>query len=323
MTRNPCIPLAAVIAVAALTGCGGPVQPSPRTSTPALPGVIDPDVGGRIAFVQPRSSVPFATLVLIVRPDGSGRTALSVGNLSAAAPAWSPDGTSMAFQGRSRRSGTGIYTTGVAGAEPPRRLSRPKWDTAPDWSPDGEQIAFTRGRSVRSEIWVMNADGSHPVRLTHNRAVDQEPDWSPDGKRIAFTSGRDGNFEIYVMNADGSHPVRLTHTRPHTPDVTPAWSPDGRRIAWSSDVSGDPEIWVMDADGSGRAQLTHSPGLDAGPTWSPDGAWLAFASARGGDTQIWAMAADGSDPARLTSADNPPSFAPAWSARGGPAPPSL
>jgi len=308
MILGPRIPLAVLLAAAALPGCSRSPEPSPRSSAQA-----PVDGGGRIAFVQPRVGVPMATRILMIAPDGSELAPLDLGNLSASAPAFSPDGGALAFQVRERPAESDIYTADIARDEPSRVTTDPGEHTTPDWSPNGRKIAYTSTVTGDSEIWAVNADGSDPVQLTHNRSIDVGPDWSPDGRRIVFTSGRDDNFEIYVMRADGSHSVRLTHNSRGVPDQTPAWSPDGRHIAWSSAATGDLEIWVMDADGSDKVQLTHSRGVDSGPSWSPDGRRIAFSSDRSGDVQLWTMSADGSNSAQLTPADSPPSFAPAWS----------
>ena len=84
-------------------------------------------------------------------------------------------------------------------------------NTTPAWSPDGQKIAFSSGRDLNDEIYVMNADGSAQTRLTDDWKADAAPTWSADGRKIAFTSNRDLNMEIYVIEADGSHVACVTN----------------------------------------------------------------------------------------------------------------
>jgi len=199
-------------------------------------------------------------------------------NHGASGPAWSPDGTRIAFSSY-RDADAEIYAIDADGSDVERMTNNSVWDVEPAWSPDGARIAFS---SSRNGIYVMDADGSGVKRLTNNGSY---PAWSPDGARIAFVSDRaGGNPEIYVMNADGSDVERLTNSSGG--DWDPAWSPDGTRIAFSSYRDGDAEIYAMDADGSNVERMTNNSAWDSSPTWSPDGTRIAFSSNRDGDPQI-------------------------------------
>jgi Tol biopolymer transport system component len=136
-------------------------------------------------------------------------------------PAWSPDGSKIAF-----RRGPDIYLMNPDGT------GLVNWSNygsttngGPSWSPDGTQIAFGSRRVGNWEIYVMNADGTGLTRLTDDPASDFLPAWSPDGSKIAFMTDRDGNEEIYVMNPDGTGLVNLTNSPSR--EYSPAWSPGG------------------------------------------------------------------------------------------------
>ena len=184
-------------------------------------------------------------------------------------PAWSPDGSQIAFA-TDRDGNTEIYVMNRDGSNPVRLTSSVGLDTRPAWSPDGARIAFTSGRTGKHGIYIMNADGTDPVRLSSESSYsDGEPNWSPDGTRIAFSSGG----EIRVMNVDGSGQNSLTTG--HS-DQSPQWSPGGTRIAFSRNMSDGGAILIMNADGSNVTRLTSDVNSAQDPTWSSDGRRIAF-----------------------------------------------
>jgi Tol biopolymer transport system component len=259
-----------------------------------------PGINGKIAFDTDRDAGNID--VYMMQADGSGPTRLTTDPSFDADPAWSPDGTRIAF--RSDRDGNPeIYVMNADGSGQTNLTNEGSEDQEPAWSPDGNKITFASDRDGDSEIFVMNADGSSPVQLTDNILFDDaHPAWSPDGSKIAFDSDRDGNLEIYVMNAaDGSGPTNLTDDPNH--DFEPNWSPDGTKIAFTTERDGNDEVYVMSAtDGSGQANLTNDPEDDSSPTWSPDGTRISFATNRLGTDEVFVMAAaDGSGQTNLTN----------------------
>jgi hypothetical protein len=134
------------------------------------------------------------------------------------APAWSPDGTRIAFT--SFRNGRGdIYVMNPDGTDQ-EQLSQPtvSWnESRPMWSRNGAKIAFVSTRDFpleNTEIYVMNADGTDETRLTHSPQRDDWPTWSPDGTKLAFSHGSLLKPEIYRMNVDGRGLRLLSLKRP-------------------------------------------------------------------------------------------------------------
>jgi Tol biopolymer transport system component len=93
-------------------------------------------------------------------------------------PAWSPDGSRIAFDSPSQADGPGIFVMGIDGSAVTRVTTGD--DHAPTWAPDATQIAFSRGAedTEDQEIFVVNADGSGLTQLTTNTAADSHPSWS-------------------------------------------------------------------------------------------------------------------------------------------------
>ena len=250
--------------------------------------------------------------IYTVNPDGSGLARLTNSDSGDIAPAWSPDGTRIAFGcGWWPETGGGFMTVGPsdicmmeADGRGLKRLTSDRLsDGEPAWSPDGRRIAFRRA----ADIYTMKPDGTEITRLTTDAAA-REPAWSPDGSKIVFTCqqcrGPDGsgNPEIYVMNADGTGAVNLTQDLA-TEDGHPAWSPDGTRIAYDSypSAGGAIAVWLMDVDGSNKVRLPPAPGNDSEPAWSPDGMKIAFTRYGDNLSDIFVRNADGTGAVAVTN----------------------
>ena len=272
--------------------------PTPAPSPTPVPTPIMPlGTNGKIAFTRNGD-------IYVMEPDGSHLTNLTPNSFTDYYPAWSPDGTKIAFTSNRNTNPNvpDIYVMNANGTNQ-TRLTNGTFllsSSNPCWSPDGVRIAFER----LGEIYVMNADGSNATRLTNNTWTDSEPDWSPDGGKIAFLSRPDGPPKIFVMNTDGSGQTNLTQDQLGQ-EYNAAWSPDGAKIIFAADGS-EAGIWVMSAYGTNPVRLANSDG-GFSPTWSPDGTKIAFS--RNG--YIYVMNADGSNQTRLTTGFGQDGY-PAW-----------
>jgi Tol biopolymer transport system component len=247
--------------------------------------------------------------IFVMDADGGNQTNLTNNAADDVYPAWSPDGSKIAFASTREDDDLEIYVMNADGSNPVRLTNVPDEDGSPAWSPDGSKIAFSSMRDGNLEIYVMDANGSNPVRLTNNGVDDLTPAWSPNGAKIAFTSNRDGNYEVYAMDPNGANQVNLTNNP--ADEFSPAWSPDSSKISFESSRDGNFEIYKMDANGANQLRLTNNAAEESFSTWSPDATKIAFTTNRNGNYDIYVMNADGSN--QLPLANNPqPDVDPDW-----------
>ncbi len=280
-------------------------QPLPQIESEGL--IALADVDGSQAPPIPRHQI------FTMRPDGTNRVQLTRDGgpqfYQNWMPAWSPDGTKIAYVHHTTNGLMSIRVMDDDGGNP-RTLTTSGVSLAPVWSPDGATIAYAHKATntpIGVKLWLMNADGTNQRALTTgpDNIDENVPTWSPDGKKIAFTSNREGGkYRIWVINKDGSNPVALTTAYFDTTlqaDIeqkVPAWSPDGKYIAYWQGVEGnDPrpnlprDVWVMRADGGDQRKLV--PGDD--PAWSPDSATISHPDFSTGKLAVGGISPDGSN----------------------------
>lgn len=211
----------------------------------------------------------------------------------ASSPAFSPDGTKVAFF----RWTDGVFVANVDGTNS-QKIVGDTYTRYLDWSHDSKLIAFTAqpGGSGNVVIDAAPPDGAalKDPGQRRNLAVGISPSWSPDDKTLVFVTCR-ANCGIFKGSVSGGDAIPIT-----TDDGgLPAWSPDGKKIVYQKEVDGQKQLFVINADGSGKKQLTQGPAMHVAANWSPDGNFIYYRSPEAGDWGIWVMTAEGTNPRKL------------------------
>jgi Tol biopolymer transport system component len=109
--------------------------------------------------------------------DGPNIERLTEGSENVYGPAWSPDGSTIAYRAHLNGEAADIYLLNLQTKEAVNLTNHPAEDWAPAWSPDGNWIAFQTDRDGNWEIYAIQIDGSGEMNLTRNAADDQMPYW--------------------------------------------------------------------------------------------------------------------------------------------------
>ena len=226
----------------------------------------------RIAFIRQTAPIggPLGwpkgdAAIWVMNADGSGAHRVSGGVTLAGwgGPTWSPDGTKIAFVGKSPDGkALDIYATRAngGGLTDLTKSGDGASSDYPRWSPDGTQIIFRHlVRNGWPTTWTMSPDGSGQKSRFRGGSMYA---WSPDGSKIAWVFSRGTHDEIEISSADGTNVVEITKGSTYE---EPSWSPDGRQLV----LVRANQITIVNTDGTGIKQLTKkSPGRYVeNPSW--------------------------------------------------------
>lgn len=252
-------------------GCGKSTTAPAVGNGPPPPPAANPDsnLAGRIVYTKSGALQTYT-------PATRGKVSLGVMGVN---PKYSPDGTSIVFQG-----GGGISVMNSDGTNV--KLLSSSGGT-PSFDPTGNTIAFG---NRTSGVWKINVDGTGLTQLTTDGGF--QPAWSPDGSQIAYnaTVGTLGQ-QLFIMNADGGNQHRALTSKPI---IDVVWRPSSS-ILFGLLVADSPfnyEVYSYDpSDSTSLKQLTTKGDNDFEPSWSPDGKNISWSSPTEG---LWIMNADGS-----------------------------
>lgn len=228
----------------------------------------------------------------VVNEDGSGRRRIGDVNAEARFPAWSPDGSKIAYVKSRFVGGTRVSDIFVinANGSGERQLTNSGSDTQPTWSPDGSRIAFISRRDGAASLYVMNAGGTDQTRVTHSGRAESQPVWAPSGNKIVLQRNMaPGNMDIIVVDVSTGGETNVSNNS--ADDREPTWALNGTRVLYRSDrVGGVWQLYSVAPDGSDNKSHLWGTAIGYNITvgsWSPDGQWLVFELDEGGPRRIF------------------------------------
>jgi Tol biopolymer transport system component len=262
-----------------------------------------PGENGRIAYYSCGDrDLASECEIYTLPPSGGTPTQLTNNTATDIYPAYSPDGTKIAFA--RWNADYEIWVMSHDGTSERQLTNNTTDDIMPAYSPDSTTIVYAGKDGNDWEIYAIPASGGSARKLTDNLTDDLAPVYSPDGTTIAYMH-KDGladgdDYEIETIPADGGTPTKLTDNT--TADSFPNYSPNGATIAYGSHDGQDVEIYSIPATGGTSTRLTDNTLQESGPAYSPDGSMIVYMSSdgQGGDPEIYRMPSSGGTPIQLT-----------------------
>jgi len=211
-------------------------------------------------------------------------------------PAWSPDGSTIAYlHADPDPDSSGIYLIDTSGINV-RLIYASPGAGGPRWSPDGRWIAFSDG----AQVFKMTSEGDSLVQLTYE-GRNFHPAWNGDGNLIAFSRSICEGPEtcgLWVVSADGGTGTFLVPYANY-----PDWNPGENEVLYRTraiDTNGiafGDSIWsysVATGQSDFITLLSHPNYSNSYYRYSPDGGRIAFTSQPDGMVpQVWLMNSDG------------------------------
>ncbi len=225
----------------------------------------------------------------IADADGQNPQVMLRSKHSIISPAWSPDGSKLAYVSFENDKPVVYVQTLATGHREP--LANYKGNnSSPAWAPNGHELAVVLSRDGISQIYTLNANGTDLRRVMRSPLIDTEPAFTPDGRSLVFVSDRGGAPNIYKVDLNGGDAQRITFNGSY--NISPEVSADGTSLVYVTRRNGAFRIATQDMASGAEQLLTTGPD-DQSPSFAPNGMQILYSSVQGGRSVLAVTSVDG------------------------------
>jgi len=305
---------------------------------------MSPD-GSHVAYVVRRAIMDeetseYRSHISVARVDGASTVQYTRGEHSARSPAFSPDGSHLAFL--TDRSGSNqVWMMPVQGGEAFQVTDAETGVNGFQWSPNGDRIAYTatdpkseaeqQREKEKRDVQVVDEEHRYTHLYTTEAAAHDDTtrqvqrltggtfdvrsfDWTPDGRTLVFAHRPTPTINTGFLEADlstvpaDSGAVTPLVDRPGV-DSDPHVSPDGTTVAFAGD-GGEPrpvglsDVYTVPLSGGTPQKRAETPNREMDVLgWTPDGTSVLVMEPHRTSSHVFRVPADGSDVAPVTQGE--------------------
>jgi len=277
--------------------------------------------GKVLAFSEGQKDKNRAWIALLSLADSSTRRLTSPsGQEYDSAPAFSPDGSTVAFvRGIVAGAVSDLYVMPAAGGTPKRLTSDNTWIRGSlTWTPDGREIVFSSARGGLDALWRVSATGGAPRPVAGVGVIAWSPSISPKGNQLAYQqmAFKDNIFRLNLKDDIHRQGPAVFLRSERGFNWRPQFSPDGKRFVYETNGLGYSELWACDSDGAHCGSLTSLRGTAGAARWSPDGRYIAFEFRPKDHSEVYLLEVGGGAPRLLPTLPGSDNGGPNWSHDG-------